>query len=185
MKHSSVAIPDEILNLLRARYNILGLWSFFDFDYDFTILRDRLFAIKKEQFDPHDRIVIEHEDTDFYIKECSVGINVRNFFCVVRELDLPLYLFVFYTNHFGLQKEFDILCGSSNMNDRPTVIESFLTTAHHDKKRIMPVDCNFQHIEFNMLCMMNLIRSHRHAVYNALKDVDNQKLALAGTNDNL
>lgn len=185
MTSNSLEMPSEVVDLLRARYNILGHWNFLQFDFDFTILRNLLLDIKKERFDPQDRIIIEHQDTDFYIKECSVGINLRNFFCVVRELDLPLYLFVFYTNHFGLKKEFDILCGLNHANNRPTVIESFLSTRHHDNKRIIPVDCDFEHIEFNMLCMMNLKRSHRNAVYHALKEVDDQKLALAATDANL
>lgn len=185
MKHRSLEMPAEVAEVLRARYNILGHWNFLHFDSNFVALRTLLLAIKKERFDPQDRIIIEHQDTDFYIKECCVGINLRNFFCVVRELDIPLYLFIFYTNHFGLQKELDILSASNHKKDRPIVIESFLSNLHHDKKRIMPIDCNFEHIEFNMLCMLNLKRSHRHAAYHALEDIDNTKLVLAGTNANL
>lgn len=182
MSNSNLEMPVEVLKVLQDRYNILAHLNFLQFDFDFTILRDQLTTIKKQEFDPTDRIIIEHQDTDFYIKECSVGINLRNFFCVVFEIDLPLYLFVFYTNHFGLTKELDMLCQTQHVKDRPTVIESFLSTRHHDPTKIMPVDFNVDAVEFNMLCMMHLTRSHRNAVYNALQDTDSQKLALAGTN---
>jgi hypothetical protein len=175
-------LPVEVFDLLDRKYHILAHWNFLEFDQNFDILRENLSLIKKDQFDSKDRIIIEHQDTDFYIKECTIGMNLRNFFCVVSELDIPFYLFIFYTNHFGIQKEFDIICKHRHPLDRPTVIESFLSTLHHDKNKIAEIECNFDSIQVNMLCMMNLKRSHRNAVYNELKDIDDEKLALAGTN---
>jgi hypothetical protein len=179
-------IPNEVLDFLAKKYNIISHWNFLDFDQNFDVLRGYVKKIQKEQFDFQDRIVVEHMDTDFYIKidRYHVGVNLRNFFGVMTELDVPHYLFVFYTNHFGIKKEIDVLCQSRSLFDRPTIIETFLSQLHYKPERIYDVDYKADSVSYNMMCMMNLTRSHRNAVYRRLDRIDKNKLLLSGTNAN-
>jgi len=175
----NLEIPPEVLDAIRQKYNVRCHLSFLDFDFDFDILKTRLNRYKESQSSDNDRIIIEHMDTDYYFSECSVGVNLRNFFGVVRELDISYSRFIFYTNHFGLSREIDLLCRHSDPQDRPLVIESFLSTLHYKSESIKLIECNFDRIQFHAACMMVLKRSHRNAMYNAIKDIDQSKLMLA------
>jgi hypothetical protein len=174
-------LPTKIFDLLHQRYNVLDHISFLEFDFEFDILRSRLSKCTKDSFDNKDRIIVEHMDTDYYFDECCVGVNLRNFFGIVRELDISPSVFIFYTNHFGISKEIDQLC--TNKNDRPTVIESFLSKLHYSQEHTHPIALNADQIQYHALCMMVLKRSHRNAMYNAIKDIDQSKLMLSITGD--
>jgi hypothetical protein len=171
-------IPDKVYNLLEQHYQIIDHLSFLEFDHDFNLLKKRLAKIQNKELSPNDRIIIEHQDTDYYLEQCTVGINLRNFFLVLEELDIPRYIFIFYTNHFGISKEIDSLCQFCHPKDRPTVIESFLTKLHYDREKIKNIESNFDQITHHALCMMNAKRSHRNAMYHALKDIPADTLAL-------
>jgi hypothetical protein len=168
--------PKKVYNLLSKKYNILDTISFLDFDFDFKQLETRLLKLKKEKFDVNDRIIIEHQDTDYYIEYCSVGINLLNFFNVVNSIDIPKYVFLIYTNHFGIEKEINLIC--KNKNDRPTVIESFISSVHYSEHEYNEIDLAVDQIEYQASCMMNLKRSHRHALYNHIRDINPESLMM-------
>lgn len=175
---SDTMIPAELANLLTKKYNIIGNIEFKQFDYNWDNLRSFFRYTKKTKFDHCDRYVIEHQDTDIYLAEMSVGLNLRNFFEVVRELDIPLFTILIWTNHFGLQKELDILHGQSHVKDRPTVIESFCACTHMADNYVdqgIAVD----EIQHHAISMMGVNRSHRFALYHALKHFDPEKLAMS------
>lgn len=171
-------IPTPVLNLLKTKFNIIEHLSFLDFDYNFDILKTKLLAVHKTEFAPQDRIIIEHLDIDFYYNESPVGINLRNFFTVADIVDIPLNIFVFYTNHFGIQKEIDIICKNKHIKDRPTLLESFISDLHNPRFGYQQKDCNISKIEYNALSLINGTRSHRHALYNHICHIDKKHLAI-------
>jgi len=175
----TLEIPLEVLDVIRQKYNVQCHLSFLNFDFDFDILKSRLSQYKKSQSSDNDRIIIEHMDTDYYFPECSVGVNLRNFFGVVKSLDISYSKFIFYTNHFGLSCEINQLCSHSDPQDRPLVLESFLSELHYKFEYITPIECHVDRVQFHATCMMVLKRSHRNAMYNAIKDIDQSKLMLA------
>jgi hypothetical protein len=127
-------------------------------------------------------IVIVHTDTDFYFEYCNVGINLLNFFTVTEMIDIPKWVFLFYTNHFGLQKEIDLIC--KNKKDQPMVIESFIDNLHYNPDNYENIDLNLNLIEHNSLCMMHIIRSHRNAMFHIIKDIPDEKMIKAFTVQN-
>jgi len=179
-------ISTKVSDLLNKKYHIISHWNFLEFDQDFSILRERARGIKKDHYDLKDRIIVEHMDTDYYVKinDFQIGINLRNFFGVMAELDIPHHLFIFYTNHFGIKKEIDLLCENRHPNDRPTIIETFLSRLHYKQESVQNIDFNVDSVKFNMLCMMHLTRSHRNAAYRELDKIDRSKILLSGTNAN-
>jgi hypothetical protein len=174
-------IPQSVLGYLNQRFTLVDHLSFLEFDFDFDILKNRLKTIYKDVYDQNDRILIEHMDTDYYFQGCNIGINLRNFFLVVKDLNISYSVFVFYTNHIGIKKEIDILCRDAHIEDRPLIIESFLSDLHHKKDYIKPIETDFRNIQYHALCMMHLTRSHRNAIFHALNDIDHTKLLLSAT----
>lgn len=177
-------IPNEVKEMFSEKFNVLAYTSFLAFDRDISILENLLINNKKQQFNHNDRIIVVHMDTDFYFEECSVGVTLKNFFTIIEKLDLPKFIFLFYTNHFGIKKEVDILCKNYHAMDRPTVIETMLSTLHCDPTQISKTDLCLNDIQYNALCMMVTQRSHRNAFANLISDIPKDKLALNLTKKN-
>lgn len=170
-------IPDPVLNLLKQKFNILAHTTFLEFDQNFDLLRNCFTDCFKAEFDPRDRIIIEHLDTDYYIPNCDLGINFRNLFCVAEEFNIPNFVFLIYTNHVGIQKEIDMLCPEPL--DRPTVIESFISKRHFDADTCYNVDVNVEQIQHHAVSVLGASRSHRFALYNKIKNIDAEKIILS------
>lgn len=180
IKLGAQEIPIEVESLISDKFTVIGYINFLHCFHDYNLLTETLLEIKKDYFDSNERIIVDHQDTDFYTEYCSVGIHMYNFFAILENLHFPAWPFIFYTNHFGLEKEINHLCKHLHSADRPTVLESFITTKHYNNQ--IP-DCSFdpQSIVKNGICMMNMKRSHRHAVYNLIKNFDSQSIAISAT----
>lgn len=174
-------MPSVVMELLHTRFTVLEHMRFLDFDHDFNRLRARLNQCRKPCYAPEDRIIVEHLDTDYYFDHCAVGVNLRNFFGVVHELDIPYSSLVLYTNHFGIAREIDLLCAGADRVDRPMIIESFLGNLHHQPDQIHAIEPDLDHVSHHAVCMMHCTRSHRHAVYNALNHISADVLMLSAT----
>lgn len=173
-------LPPELYNLLQNHYNIVGVLKIPDFDFDISYLTEFFTKNKKSVFAPNDRFIIQHQDTDIYIKECSVGINLRNLFQVLIKLDIPLYTLIIWTNHYGLQKELDIFCKDRHPLDRPTLLESFSTILNVGSYgSYCDLDISIDQIKMHALSMMGRDRSHRFALYNVLKNLDSNRVAVS------
>ena len=175
---SNHEIPTKVLDLLKSKFNIVEHVSFVEFDHDFDILTSRFLALKKDVYSESDRIIVEHFDTDFYYPESTVGVNLRNFFTVANMIDIPLYLFVFYTNHFGIQREIDIICQHAHPKDRPLVLESFISKLHYPEHHYIDTPLAVDAITCPALCMISGQRSQRHALFNAIKHIDRNQIAI-------
>lgn len=179
----STNFTDKYYKRLHNAYNILDTLYVAEFDHDFDVLKSKLSQIKREGYDVNDRILIEHFDTDYYDKQVlKFGLNFYNTLITISELDIPYFVFVFATNHFGLQQEVDLILKDHPQEDRPTIIETFITTSHYsDLVQDLPV--NAQDIKHAGLSMMGASRSHRHGLYNYLNTnnlLDSVKVSIRG-----
>lgn len=179
MQSNHILMPVEVFDTFAAKYNIMGTIEFKDFDYDLDNARNFFAQTKKQTFLSNDRYLVIHQDTDVYIDEMTVGLNLRNFFLIADEFDIPFYTLIIWTNHFGLRREIDILCKTRHAKDRPMIVESFCARAHvADSYTETSLDVDS--ITIQGLCMMaGSQRSHRYALYNALKHIDQSRLALS------
>jgi hypothetical protein len=163
-------VDAEFLSALKEKYKISNIFCLENYDRDFNRLRQHLQSLKKEVYDPNDRIIVVQFDTDYYIDE-RVGINLINLFTVWKEIDIPLWVMIYYTNHIGVSQEIDHICRYSHVNDRPTVIETFFNPLNYVSGSY-PTDLNLdvESIKYHALCMMGGTgRSHRFALYNHIK----------------
>jgi len=181
---STKHITKNVLDIINKKFDIIDSIEFKDFDYDFSVLKSFFKRNYKEYYSPDEKILVEHMDTDYYFDECTVGVNLRNFFQLLNENDIPPSVLILYTNHFGLQKEIDLLCKLFDKNDRPLIIESFIGNNHWDNKATINVNHDFNKINYNAMCIMNEIRSHRSALYHSLKCIDDSKITIQLTNKN-
>lgn len=176
-----IEIPQNVKLLLEKKFNIVDHLVFNQIDTDFDGLANYLNSKRKNKFEPNDRIIVEHMDTDFYFDQCSVGVNLLNFFNTIKDLHYPYFVFIFYTNHYGLAKEIELLCKNHPEQDRPMVIESLIGNQMYNTDHYHDHELNAEKIQHHALCMMNMIRAHRHAVYHSLKSLSPDKIALQVT----
>lgn len=172
--HSPGSIYPDWLWALEKKYNIVDVFNLSRYDYQFDQLKQRLQAVKKTQFEAKDRIVAVHFDTDYYIQN-RVGVNLTNLFTIWQEVDIPLHTMLIYTNHVGIKQELDVLCQHRPLIDRPTIIETFINQlsylpSTYDSEPDLAVD----QIEHHGLALMGAPRSHRYALYNHLKHLDDK-----------
>jgi len=172
-------IPVAVEQLLSKKYNLIDALAFTDFYNDYDQLKEKLLTLKQEKYDINDRILISHTDTDFYFKQCNVGLHLLNFFTIIDQIDIPRYVLLFYTNHFGLGTEIKKLCKEEK--DQPGVIESFVYDLHYNPEGYKDVDISLDKISHQALCMMNMIRSHRYALYHQIKDISDDNLIASYT----
>lgn len=166
LKNAKAGNPHELTekykNALQSKYCVLDSFSLSNYDRDFESLEKHLADIVKSSYDPRDRIVIDHFDTDFYIDEFPYGLGLYNLFTVFRKLDIPLYVMALVTNHHGIAKEINQL--APDPHDRPTVIETFISSIHY---AVSYKDCSVDAdmITIPGLCMIGQSRVHRHAIF--------------------
>lgn len=165
-----IELHPQALSLLNQKFNILLQLDARSFDYNWDILSHKLDKIKKEQFCSNDRILITHMDTDYYDEIIPYGLIPINLVRMFKNKDIPLYLLLFVTNHYGIKKEFDALLPNQHKNDQPTVIETLLSPVLLSDQISINTDCNFDQIEKAGLSMMGQQRSHRVALCNFFVD---------------
>ena len=156
---------------LEKKFNLLLKLNARSFDNDWQVLLDKLKEIKVDQFAPADRVLICHMDTDYYDPLLPVGIVVNNLIRCFQLVDIPLYLLLMVTNHYGISREFDLLLPDHSVHDRPTVVETLLSRmllseSGYKNYTTLKIDS----IEKAGLCMVGAERSHRVALLNYLKN---------------
>lgn len=160
-------ISPGLRKILHAKYSIVASFRMNKFDTDFKKFEQDLRSIKKDHFHANERIVIEHVDTDYYLRDFPYGINLYNLFTAFKQADIPLFVMLLYTNNFGIQREIELL--APDPFDRPTLVESFLTTTHYSQDYTdLPIAV--EEITKPALCMMGQARVHRYAMFNFLSE---------------
>ena len=172
--NTNTLADEDFLSAIKEKYHVLDIFQLTGYDYQFDLLEQRLRDNKKDQFDQLDRIIVVHFDTDYYIHN-QFGINLINLFSVWRQMDIPLHVMLLYTNNIGIGKEIDIICQESHVNDRPTLIETFINPKNYSSDTYAnEPELHSEQIEYHGLSMMGAPRSHRYALYNHLKHLSSQ-----------
>tara|TARA_B110000211_G_scaffold226068_1_gene279168 strand:- start:581 stop:1135 length:555 start_codon:yes stop_codon:yes gene_type:complete len=161
----------KYLDFINSKFNVLAHTNSVDFDYDYNILENLLAECKQEEFSSNDRILIEFFDTAYYdVKFLKHSILLQNIFTLFRQVDIPFFTILFITNHFGLQEEINSILNNHNDYDRPTIIETFISTLSYDSTRVNEVVSDIDCIRFPALSMIGASRSHRYSLYNYLNE---------------
>jgi len=176
--YNSPQVDPDYQQLLEQQFNILSVFETKEFDCGkINRLISKLEQSKKEVYNPDDRYIVVHFDTDFYWH--GHGINLNNLFSVWTQLDIPLYTLIYYTNHYGIKKEIDQLCQGRDAFDQPTVIETMINPGNYRPQGYNEFDTDITKITHHALCLMaGTMRSHRGALYNHLKHLSPEQIAM-------
>lgn len=158
------------IDIINEKFNVLMYMDCRDFDANLEMLSNRLTQIKKEVYQPNDRILIVHMDTDYYDQILPCGLVTLNLIRMFKNKDIPLYLLMFVTNHYGIRREFELLLKDQHPKDWPTIIETLLSANLLTSNLGPAPELAVDKIEKSGICMMGQQRSHRVALCNFLKN---------------
>lgn len=160
-------LTKKIDRYLREKYNVLFDFECSDYLDDFNRLENELKKIKKDVFDPLDRIILYRFETDFYDNFLNAGLALRNSIESLRKIDIPFYNVLIFTNHQIVKKEIDFLL--RNDQQKITVVETHAISADIDYI-FNNIDVNEQSIKRPAVCLMGgASRCHRHVLFNYYK----------------
>lgn len=155
----------KLIEFIANEYNILDTIHILKTDHDISAIYHSLAQIKKDVFDPNDRIVIVHDDIEYFYYDCPVGFTTHNLFKIIQTLDIPQYVFVFIANDSGYDdvvKKFE-----SHEKDRPTVLNPLINYTPYSmlvNQEVYSVD-PVKNIKFRALCLLGTRRSHRERLF--------------------
>jgi len=160
---------------------ILDTIDLLSYDNNIDGLYQRLKKSKKNYFESDEKIIVLHNDTEFYYLNNPVGFTLYNLFQCWYALDIPLSTMVLIANCSDIEQTINDYF-VVDKHDCPTVISVVVNCASliHIKSS--------QHYQINYapthaaVCLMGVARSHRIALMKYL--VANQLLQLVRTNFN-
>ncbi len=165
-----VELYQEAVEIVHEKFNVLFEIDCREFDTDYQVLTDLIDQVKKDKFDQKDRIVLIHMDTDYYDLLLPCGLLIINIIRIFKDYQLPLFLLLFITNHYGIKQEFTKLLQDHSVEDFPTIVETLLSKILLASNFNTQLVNDFNDIEKQGLCMMGAKRSHRIALCNFLQN---------------
>jgi|APSaa5957512535_1039671.scaffolds.fasta_scaffold08608_5 hypothetical protein len=155
------------------KFNIIHIFDLGLIDHDFDILKQHLQKTKKKQYQPDDKYLIMHYDTDYYLPGCSYGLSIYNLIKTFVESDIPFSTILFITNHVGIKQEFLTLIPKlEHRYNFPTIVDNCvtcLTSASIASSSAIDIPLNTSKINKNAICMLGVQRPHRNVIFNFIK----------------
>lgn len=160
-------LSNKIDKFIKEKYNVLFEFECSNYLDNFNRLENELIKIKKDIFDPLDRIILYRFETDFYDNFLNAGLALRNSIELLKKIDIPFYNVLIFTNHQSVKKEIDFLL--KHDQQKITVVETHAISIDIDHS-FSNVDVNEKSIKKPAVCLMGgSSRSHRHILFNYFK----------------
>lgn len=121
-------LHEEVVNLLNQHYDVLEIINLIKYDCDLDALIKLLHQYREHVFEPRQRIIILHHDTDYYqtVHGEVQGNSMFNLFTLFSSFDIACEKIVFVTNNYGIQTELDRLARDICNSSSPLVIYTAL-----------------------------------------------------------
>lgn len=142
---------------LQTKYNIIAEINLYKLGNDPGRLYQALASAYKDQYDPNDRILIYHYDTDFYYGRGEAGFIISNLMTCLNHLDISVCFCLLLTNHYGISNE--INQGVTNEFGMQIFENNYLLKQTDPNPN--PIDINVDKIVKSYICLNGAKRSHR------------------------
>ena len=150
---------------LKEKYNIIAEIDLLELDSNPQRLYHDLKQAYRERYEPNDRILIYHYDTDFYYTD-GPGFTISNLMTCLNSLDISVNFCLLLTNHYGISNEINQL---SNNDLDMLIFENNYQLMQTDPDPD-PVDINIDKIRKPYICLNGAQRSHRILFLSYLKE---------------
>lgn len=100
-------------------YTVLGVIDLLRYDNNIDALYGALNALKKDYYAPTEKIIIVHQDTEYFYYNNPTGFTINNLMHCIIDLQLPLFVFIFLTTYSNLNQS---LVPFLSEDDEPRVL---------------------------------------------------------------
>lgn len=103
-------INKKLYNKILKKFKVVKVIDTADYDFDIELLENTIKTFENYTFENNQRILIFYQDTGFY-HDLNSGTSVilNNLFCLLKKYAIPSEFLIFFTNHYGIKKEIDLL----------------------------------------------------------------------------
>jgi hypothetical protein len=174
-RESDTVILPEVLDIIRERYRMVDVIDIFLFMHDVEGLARRLHTLQGRSFQADERLIILHDDTDYYPSTHSSGFQIYNLLRLCANFDISLEHMIVLTNHYGIQAEIQRLSQEICNSAGPRVV---CTSQWIDYPELgdlpdpPPVDPGSRVPEYLYCCLNNKQRQHRLLTLCMLQEAD-------------
>lgn len=159
--------------IFNEEFNIMGEYDLVCTDHNFDILKQLMEDTKKDVYQPTDKYIVVHYDTDYYLPNSNYGLTIFNLVKTFEELDIPLHTMIFVTNHTGIARDFKELIPNEEIEyNFPMIIDNYLTCFDAEASIASEASCvhlNIENVTRNAMCLMGCKRIHRNIIFNSIK----------------
>lgn len=148
--------PQDFIN---STINILGIFDLLDYDHNFGLLYENLKSLKQDHFSPSDKIIILHNDTEYFYQNNKLGFTLHNLLTCWRDLDIPYHVMVILANHSDLESSIKPFIVDTH--DQPVIIPTVVNNMSWQAVSVIPPFKISKHIQHKMFCLMGSERQHR------------------------
>ena len=153
----------EITSTAHSKYKIVAELDFLVFDQYPEKMFQYLASLRKDHYEPNERIVVYHYDTDFYFND--IGFTLYNFLMCLKFLDISPSVILMFTSHQGLEQEVKKFYSRyyhdfDYQNDHMTVVDSNYTLVQSPRNPVA-TDIDVELINKPFMCLFGGKRSHR------------------------
>lgn len=138
----------------KFNYTFIDSINFIEYDSNWAKLHQRLSKIKKSVWNPNEKILVQHSDTEFFFN--GVGLSIYNFNQVIKSVDIDPAVFVILTNHKNSSAEWRRYC--NHEKNQFHVVETPLTELITYNGPLVPLHTKCQ---THFGTMLGLMRGHR------------------------
>lgn len=161
----------DIAAAVRSKYKVVAELDFLIFDQYPERMFQFLASLRKDYYEPNERIIVYHYDTDFYNNK--IGFTLYNFLMCLKFLHISPSVILMFTSHQGLTHEIEqfyseYYANFDYQNDHVTVVESNYTLVQSPLNPIA-TDIDIDRIHKPFMCLFGGNRSHRIFFLSALK----------------
>lgn len=150
---------------LRTNYNVVGEVDLYHACTEPLQVYQALANAKQPYYQPEDKIIVYHYDTEYYYSKNAVGIGLYNFLSSLHALDISPSVCILMTNHYGFTKEISAFYKEyypthDYTNDCVTVVESNYQQMQ-TPVTVQDTSIAIEQIAYPYICLSGIKRPHR------------------------
>ena len=159
----------NVAECLKKYFNIISVIPIVDYDCQLEKLYNVLAGIKKDKFDPQDRIIFIFDDTEYYYKN-RYGFTLYNLQKILYDLDIPNYFCIILTHQSYIKQDSSAVCRDLGCDTNIDTFDLCIDHYYLDINTIPKIDFNFEKIEKPFIFLSRTTRKHRTALFSLLEN---------------
>jgi len=157
---------NDAISQLGKYFNVIAVIHVTQYDWQPFELYKLLSTLKKDYYNPNDRIIFVFEDTDYYLN--GQGFTIRNIQKILYNLDIPNYFCIILTSQTYLKQEVvqinrEIGHDTTNIDVIDIWLDIYLKI-----DEIPKIDLNLNLIEKSFIFLSRVTRKHRVLLFSLL-----------------